>query len=220
MPKDSYFYDLLGIEPGATAEEIKRAYKRRAKELHPDKTGGDPDKENLFKQVKNAYETLIDPVRRAQYDETGSGPATPIEIEATGILSSLFAGMIDQIATESITRLPHSAGKTVQEMVDGAKKNIDENHKGILNCAKVIEKLEEIRPKVEFDGKGKNLFTAVLDQKIELIKDQRKGKEHNIQVNEEILKMLKHYKDVMEEEEKVGRISLDHHYFPTRGPTC
>jgi hypothetical protein len=59
------YYTLLGIRPGATQAEIKSAYRRKAKTLHPDACGGDRE---LFQAVQEAYEVLSDPARRRAYD--------------------------------------------------------------------------------------------------------------------------------------------------------
>src|ERR1700741_5340173 len=61
-------YIVLGIERGAAAGEIKRAYKRLARRLHPDINPGDREAADRFRQVLDAYETLMDPDRRRRYD--------------------------------------------------------------------------------------------------------------------------------------------------------
>lgn len=61
------FYTLLGIEKGADAGEIKKAFRKQAMQHHPDK-GGDPEK---FKEISKAYEILSDPDKKAIYDEAG-----------------------------------------------------------------------------------------------------------------------------------------------------
>ena len=65
------FYDILGISKGATAAEIKKAYRKKAIEYHPDKNPGDSKAEELFKKSAEAYEVLSDPNKKAKYDQYG-----------------------------------------------------------------------------------------------------------------------------------------------------
>lgn len=65
------FYDILGVSKGATASEIKKAYRKKAIEFHPDKNPGDAVAEANFKKAAEAYEILSDPNKKAQYDQYG-----------------------------------------------------------------------------------------------------------------------------------------------------
>lgn len=66
-------YDVLGLTRGATADDIKKAYRKLAREHHPDK-GGDPEK---FKKVQEAYEVLSDPEKRQNFDRFGTPEGNP-----------------------------------------------------------------------------------------------------------------------------------------------
>ena len=63
------YYKVLGVAKDADANEIKKAYRKLAKDLHPDKNQGDKKIEERFKEVSEAYDVLGDPKRRAEYDE-------------------------------------------------------------------------------------------------------------------------------------------------------
>lgn len=94
----SDLYGLLGVDPRADDDQIKKAYRRLARELHPDANGGDPEAEARFKEVSLAYEVLRDPERRARYDRygpegvfgsaAGGGASSPFDVD--GGLGDIF----------------------------------------------------------------------------------------------------------------------------------
>ena len=65
------YYDVLGVSKGATNPEIKKAYRKKAIEFHPDKNPGDSSSEEKFKDAAEAYEVLGDPDKKAKYDQYG-----------------------------------------------------------------------------------------------------------------------------------------------------
>lgn len=65
------YYDILGIPSTASSDEIKKAYRKKAMESHPDQNAGDQASEELFKKVSEAYETLSDPQKKELYDRVG-----------------------------------------------------------------------------------------------------------------------------------------------------
>ncbi len=92
IPRD--YYEVLGVSRGASDAEIKKAFRRLARELHPDVNSHDPDAEEKFKEAAEAYEVLSDSDRRATYDRYGheglrTGGYAP-NFESFGSVSDIF----------------------------------------------------------------------------------------------------------------------------------
>ena len=77
MAEKRDYYEVLGLQKGASAEEIKKAYRKLAKENHPDLHPGDKGCEERFKEVNEAYEILSDDDKRAKYDQYGHAAFDP-----------------------------------------------------------------------------------------------------------------------------------------------
>ena len=71
------YYEVLGVEKGASAEEIKKAYRKSAMKYHPDRNPGDKEAEEKFKELGEAYEVLSDDDKRARYDQFGFSGVDP-----------------------------------------------------------------------------------------------------------------------------------------------
>src|ERR671937_2306291 len=111
-------YDTLGVKKGASADEIKKAYRKLAAKYHPDRNPGDTAAEERFKEVQNAYDVLSDPEKRKQYDTFGSpdGRARGFDprnfgggnftINDLGDLGDLFGGLFGGCAGRGATRRP------------------------------------------------------------------------------------------------------------------
>jgi molecular chaperone DnaJ len=109
-------YDSLGVSKSASADEIKKAYRKLAREFHPDKNPGDAAAEERFKEVQHAYDVLSDDAKRKQYDRFGAqngrpGPAGGPNIDYSnfegfdlGDLSNLFGGIFGGGAGRGSTR--------------------------------------------------------------------------------------------------------------------
>jgi molecular chaperone DnaJ len=109
-------YDTLGVKKGASADEIKKAYRKLAAQYHPDRNPGDGAAEEKFKEVQNAYDVLSDAEKRKQYDRFGTANGRPgpdprdfnfggnFNINDLGDLGDLFGGLFNRGATR--TRRP------------------------------------------------------------------------------------------------------------------
>ena len=98
MPRD--YYEVLGVPRGADDSQIKKAFRRLARELHPDVNAHDPDAEEKFKEAAGAYEVLSDPERRRLYDAYGEeglrGRGYAPDMDAFGSVSDLFSALFGQ----------------------------------------------------------------------------------------------------------------------------
>ena len=84
------YYEILGVGREASREEIRKAFRRLARETHPDANPGDTHAEERFREIAQAYEVLSDPTKRASYDRGGSFDV--------GDLFSSFAGVDDLLS--------------------------------------------------------------------------------------------------------------------------
>ncbi|WP_170355653.1 molecular chaperone DnaJ [Ruegeria lacuscaerulensis] len=103
MSKRDY-YDVLGVAKGASADEIKKGFRKKAKELHPDRNKDNPDAEAQFKEANEAYDILKDAERKAAYDrfghaafENGTGGGRPGGGFGQGDFSSAFSDVFDDL---------------------------------------------------------------------------------------------------------------------------
>lgn len=117
------FYELLGVDRDADAGDIKRAYRRKARELHPDVNDG-PDAEERFRRVTEAYEVLSDDQRRATYDRYGEEGLRGRGWESQfhggfGSISDIFGALFGEDAFGGGDRMPGGAvrGEDVHQAV-------------------------------------------------------------------------------------------------------
>jgi len=147
------YYEVLGVEKSASAEEIKKAYRKKAMQFHPDRNPGDKTAEEKFKEVGEAYEVLSDDDKRARYDQFGFQGVDPNFGGGSGfgggfggfgdfgdlgdIFGSFFGGGSRRSASTNAPRRGENVGArlelTFEEAAFGCEKEVSAQR--IENCA-------------------------------------------------------------------------------------
>ena len=115
------YYEVLGVQRGASGAQIKRAFRTLARELHPD-VSSEPESERRFREVAEAYEVLSDPDRRATYDRLGHAGLRRGGFEPTfahfGDLTDVFAAFFGEGLLGDVAAQRRAAGADVQALVE------------------------------------------------------------------------------------------------------
>ena len=92
MAEKRDYYEVLGLQKGATDDEIKKAYRKLAKQYHPDLNPDNPEAEAKFKEINEANDVLSDPQKRAKYDQFGHAGVDPSYGGGAGGFGGRFGG--------------------------------------------------------------------------------------------------------------------------------
>ena len=174
-------YIQLDIPVDASLEEIKQRFRTLAHMHHPDK-GGD---EEVFKSIKLAYEILMDPIRRKQYDLTGDAEIANIRDEAVTNIVQIILSIIPTFDPDQDDLIEIAKHKTNDMLTR-------ENNQ-IANIQRDINNFEKVLTKLRIKNNGENILHNVI---VNQIRDQRKDllqNQQNVQVCTLMLEILKDY---------------------------
>jgi len=176
-------YQELELNRNCTSEQIKNQYRILAQRHHPDK-GGDVDK---FQRIKQAYEVLIDPARRDEYDRTGSVTEPKvIHAEAVEHLSRVFHGVINNFDPDSgnLVDLMRNEILALQMLIEQDKNT----------CKRHIEILEMMKDKIKIiDETKENILLSFATNQLELRYNELKVFDHRCNLVQVMLKLLENY---------------------------
>ncbi|KAH0500739.1 DnaJ-like protein subfamily A member 4 [Microtus ochrogaster] len=127
MVKETEYYDILGVKPSASPEEIKKAYRKLALKYHPDKN---PDEGEKFKLISQAYEVLSDPKKRDIYDQGGEqaikegGSGSPSFSSPMDIFDMFFGGGGRMTRERRGKNVVHQLSVTLEDLYNGITKKL------------------------------------------------------------------------------------------------
>lgn len=186
------FYDALGIDEDADTNKIKEAYRKKAKETHPDK-GGDA---YVFASIAFAYKVLSDPDARKEYDRFGStSEDNDKEKAATLHLKSLIQNAVKQICKESSSRyikLSQIVNKSLKQQIEQTKVNIHDVKQTIKALEKQLHKVVKRKKK---DKKQGNIYDGVIADLVDEAKDYLVQSQTQKEMLEQALKIAQEYED-------------------------
>lgn len=121
-------YKILGVSKDASPDEIKKVYKKLAMKYHPDRNKGDANAEEKFKSISTAYDTLSDPTKRSNYDNSGQGPqgfGNPGGFGFTDMFGDIFRRQHQQ--PEAQIDLTYQLTISLEDAFNGAQRTIKYN---------------------------------------------------------------------------------------------
>lgn len=171
-------YEILGVGRDATPDQIKKAYRAKASQSHPDKGGSD----QAMAEINRAYECLSAPDRREKYDKTGSDDAPDkTEHEARAMLVDRFNAALQEHSSDII-------GYTRRALTDYNRQIRISRETAKAERGRLVKRSGKVRVK-----EGTNLVQMLIDQQIAGIDQQIELMGHGLQVVELAQKMLDAY---------------------------
>jgi hypothetical protein len=192
-------YDILGVARDAGEEQIKAAYRKRAKAAHPD-SGGDTE---TFSQLQKAYELLLDPVRRKVFDDTG------YDVELTDAVDLQALVAIEKLITDMV--LDEREPGTFDPVAKMRAALLEEIRKAHFSKSELERHSNRINLHLDRLGKrpGKDVVGHMLRARIKAIATAISETESKIGANERACDMLDGYLYVMDESHDEAELAPD-----------
>ena len=183
-------YQTLGVDPTASQDEIKKAYRRLAQAHHPDKNNKQEAVEEM-QNIQRAYDILGDPERRKNYDETGSTEPGPTpETMAKDGLARLFVDMANNEDADTCD-FKKAARDKINALIRGVEGNIQNSRRVLINTDKARERLKR-------KTDGDPFLVHVLEGHARQTTEKIAVLEQNIGITKLMLKMLDEYEYTVE----------------------
>lgn len=189
-------YDILGVDKNASQEDIKKAFKDKAKNTHPDRGGNEEE----FKKIAEANMILSDPERRKYYDQTGStkNHRPSFEQRLVDHLDKAIVAAIENCEISMIKKF-----NIVTEIINSNKQQISKFNKEINNITRKKQTLEEFVRRLSKKDKGSSdLLKASISNRMQMMDLTIDNIRQEIDFLENVEKFLKEYEYRVDKEEK------------------
>lgn len=185
LDEDDY-YDVLGVALDATSDEIKLAYRRRARVLHPDHNKAS-DAHDSFVKLQLAYECLIDPDSRAHYDRTGSAPELRnVEPKAREYIMREFLNLA---RSQKFTQ-----NKYITIIRDMTFRIIEAGQRALEDTRSVLQQLDRAMPIATRAGED-NMFALLIENERKHLNEQAETIVHDLEMYAYAIRILDRYED-------------------------
>lgn len=175
-------YTILGVDAGATHDEIKAAYKAKAKELHPDKTGGNTE---AMQELNRAYAILKDPKKRKKYDETGGEDDKPNNDDAE----------VFRVVIELTNRLAEQDPPDIENFLDRIEKREKDNFGIRMNQIDAkISTLRAFRDRIESaPDDGVDIVGTSIESMLDVQRSMKKDMMRDFEIKQKSFDYLRKY---------------------------
>ena len=146
------YYKILGVDRDCDQDSIKKAYRKKARECHPDHHRDDPEKVEQFRQITEAYEVLSKPEARAEYDEFGR---TGKQCQA----------ILDELANMYINKVIQGTRDPIESLRNDLRKGINNSKENLKSTKRNITIVKDSVKKLKTKGSSKTLID-VIEKKI------------------------------------------------------
>lgn len=197
MKKD--LYEVIGVDKKAGKDEIKKKYRAKSKQVHPDKNEG---KTEAFQELSFAYGILMDDNSRKRYDETGQTSRINEDAMFTEFVNGVVLPIIENSSDVDSLDLVKSVNERVNEILAEIKSVIRKNEKQ-------VNKLEKFLRRLKLNGNN-DVIKRVVEANRDMLVQQINGNNDNLEMIKKNLKIFSEYGYDFEKEESFeSRIARD-----------
>ncbi len=188
-------YDILGVDKSATKEQIKKAYRDKSKECHPDVTGGDDEE---FKELSWAYELLNDDNARAHYDQFGMDPSSEESQRMVTVVNSLctvFDDIVKSLTSQQLEKynLIGIMTNAIKNKIAGLEHIIADQNEDLKKVGQLEKVLVDRLKRHKQQQAAPNFFIETLKKRMLMIQNQIKHTEFTLDIAKGMLDVINEY---------------------------